>query len=78
MNANQAMNLLAENEIGSRNLFKGLHTQKPLQRYLHEFDKNAKYPVTEKLYERGFYLPSAISLTHKDVSRIVSVLKQLK
>ena len=77
LSANEAMVYLRENGVGTRNLFKGLHLQKPLQDYLISVDKKSKYPVTEKLYKKGFYLPSAITLTKKDISKIVQLLKNL-
>ncbi len=78
MNANDAMKFLKQNGIGTRNLFKGIHLQKPIQDYLLREDINAEYPVTEKLYKKGFYLPSGINLTNDDILRIVDKVKKFK
>lgn len=72
-----AMAHLKTRGIDTRNLFKGLHTQKPLQPHLMQTDKAAAFPVTEHLYARGFYLPSAVTLTRLDVATAVAALKEL-
>lgn len=78
MDACEAMKFLKEKGVGTRNLFKGLHLQTPLIPSLVKSDLDKKFPVTEKLYSRGFYLPSAINLTRDDVEGIVEILKDLK
>lgn len=77
MSAMEAMAYLSDRGIGTRNLFKGLHTQVPLQPHLLAADRSAGYPVTERLYKRGFYLPSAVNLTRADVIMVVDALKDL-
>ncbi len=77
MDAAAAMEHLKSHGIGTRNLFKGLHAQLPLQAHLIQSDKNADFPVTEYLYRRGFYLPSAVTLTFEEVSTVVEALKGL-
>ncbi len=76
MTAMSAMAYLGERGIGTRNLFKGLHTQVPLQPYLVHTDKH--FSVTERLYGRGFYVPSAVTLTKDNVMTVVDVLNELR
>ena len=75
LDAISAMEHLAKNGIGTRPLFKGLHLQKPLRKYLAGSDE--AFPVTERLYKRGFYLPSSINLTLDQVLCIVDRLEEL-
>ena len=78
MDARAAMNHLKTCGIETRNLFKGLHAQTPLQPYLTQVDREGSYPVSDHLYSRGFYLPSAVTLTREDVSTVVSALQGLR
>ena len=78
MDAMAAMAHLKERGFDTRNLFKGLHAQAPLQPHLAQADKDAAFPVSERLYARGFYLPSAVTLTRDDVQTVVAALKQLQ
>ena len=78
MDAMAAMGHLKARGIGTRNLFKGLHAQAPLQPHLLQVDKDAAFPVTEHLYARGFYVPSAVTLTRAGVATVVAALKELR
>jgi perosamine synthetase len=78
MDAMAAMAHLGSCGIGTRNLFKGLHAQGPLRPHLVQADRDAAFPVTEHLYARGFYVPSAVTLTREDVARVVTALKELR
>lgn len=77
MDAMAAMAHLGARGIGTRNLFKGLHAQAPLQPHLTAADRAAPFPVTERLYARGFYVPSAVTLTRDDVRSVVAALREL-
>lgn len=77
MDAMAAMAQLGARGIGTRNLFKGLHAQEPLQPHLVAADRAAAFPVTERLYARGFYLPSAVTLTRAQVASVVDALCEL-
>lgn len=78
MDAMAAMEHLKTRGIGTRNLFKGLHAQVPLQPHLVQADRDAAFPVTERLYARGFYVPSAVTLTREDVASVGAALKELR
>jgi len=76
INAKDAMAGLKELGIGTRPFFRGLHQQKALN------DKGLfigeSYPVTEKAFEYGFYLPSGMTLTEEQVEEVCeSVIKVL-
>ncbi len=78
MDAMAAMKHLGDQGIGTRNLFKGLHAQDPLLPHLVQADREAAFPVAEHLYARGFYVPSAVTLTREDVQTVVNALKELR
>jgi len=71
----EIVRLLKERGVDSRQLFKGLHLQKPLKRFLLKDQK--KLTVTEHLYEKGFYLPSSLKLTEKDIEFILDTLNDV-
>lgn len=75
MSAFQAMEYLRSRGIETRSMFKGLHLQKALTPYAE--NSNRSYAVTEHLYNRGFYLPSALSLSREKINFIVDALKGL-
>ncbi len=67
---------LKENKIDTRLLFTSMHRQKSLQKY--GCDCSGRYPVTDWLSGNGFYLPSASSLTEKQIKYICDVIKDFK
>ena len=73
--AQSAMAYLKTKGIGTRPFFKGLHLQEPLRDYREGSDSTFK--VTERLYKRGFYLPSGTTLTHLEVDEVVGALAEL-
>ena len=67
---------LKENGIDTRLLFNGMHKQKALIKY--GCDCSGDYPVTDKLSERGFYLPSGSGLTEEDIEKICNIIIDFK
>ena len=63
---------LARHGIETRTFFIPMH----LQPIYYEAFKGQRYPVAERLCQRGFYLPSASSLTAEQVRHIASVVDQ--
>lgn len=61
---------LAARGIETRNFFVPMH----LQPVHYERFKGQRFPVSEDLMQRGFYLPSATELTHDEVDYICTVL----
>ncbi len=74
-NAVQIMKRLGSLGVGTRPFFYPMH-QQPV------FNKqgmfvNEKYPVAERMAERGFYLPSGLALTHQQIEIVVDKLKSI-
>jgi perosamine synthetase len=66
---------LAKHGVGSRPFFYPMH-QQPVLRQLGLFE-NESHPISENLYKRGLYIPSGLSLTDSQITRVVSVLRTL-
>jgi perosamine synthetase len=64
---------LSNAQIGSRPFFCPMHQQPVLKRM--GLFYNQSYPVAEKLYKYGFYIPSGLSL---ESPQIDSVAKNIK
>jgi perosamine synthetase len=77
-NAERVMKLLSEKNIGTRPFFWSMHEQ-PVFQKLGLF-KGESYPVSERISRRGFYIPSGVSISEKDIdivsSSIVSVMNE--
>ena len=69
-NAMGMMAKLAQKEIGTRPFFCPLHMQPVLKRM--GFFSNENYPVAERLYERGFYIPSGLALRPEQMERVAA------
>lgn len=65
MGAREVMELLAGEGIGCRPFFYPMHLQPALKK-LGLFEGES-YPVSEWLYEKGFYVPSGLSLTEDQI-----------
>lgn len=73
--ARQAMRLLAEKGIGTRPFFWPMHEQPVLKRM--GFFSNVSCPVAERIARRGFYLPSGLALTTKEIIASANALKEI-
>lgn len=69
------MKKLAEKKIGSRPFFFPMHEQ-PVFHKMGLFI-NEKLPVSEKLARRGFYVPSGLAITDKQIEEVAATLKTL-
>lgn len=65
--------LLAENGIGSRTFFWGMHEQPVYQKK--GLFANESYPNAEYLARKGFYIPSGLALTEKQMNQVVIGVK---
>lgn len=74
MDAREMMYKLAQKNIGCRPFFYPMHLQ-PVFRKLGLFEREI-YPVAEKLGERGFYLPSGLTVTEEQREYIVEQVKR--
>ena len=72
MTRDQLRAYLANNGIETRTFFVPIHLQ-PI--YYHAF-KGQRYPIAERLCQRGFYLPSASSLTLPQFEYITAMVNQ--
>jgi perosamine synthetase len=73
--AKKVMNDLLKNGIGSRPFFYPMHQQPVLiKRGLFQ---DESYPVAEKLYQKGFYLPSGLALTEDQIIHVSKTLKKI-
>jgi len=63
---------LLENGVGSRPFFYPMHNQPVLKEY--KKYNNYKFPMSEKLSERGFYLPSGLGLSYSEIQKITGIL----
>lgn len=73
--AKEAMTRLAQKGIGCRPFFYPLHKQPVLQKM--GLSGNEEYPVSARLYERGFYIPSGLGLTNENQQKVIDEVKKL-
>jgi perosamine synthetase len=73
--ADEAMRRLAEKKIGTRPFFWPMHEQ-PV--YLREgMFRGEKYPNSERIARRGFYLPSGLALTDGQIERVSDAVHEV-
>ena len=79
INKNISEILLTEYQIETRPFFIGLHEQPAIIKYLknHNISDNEKYPVTDLISKRGFYLPSGFNLLEDEIKYICNSLKNI-
>ena len=73
MDARQAIKRMRERGVDCRHFFWPMHKQ-PVFRRLGLFD-GTNCPNAEKLAERGFYLPSGVSLTYEQAKTVAAALR---
>ena len=61
------MGKLEENEIETRPFFYPIHIMPP-------YKSDIKFPVAERISERGINLPSAVTLKEEDITKIVEII----
>ena len=74
-NAKQVMQEMADYKIGSRPFFYPMHKQ-PVFKKMGLF-LNDEHPNSEKLYQKGFYIPSGSALTKNQIIKVVKVLYKI-
>ena len=70
--AESIMLKMGENKIGTRPFFYPMHKQ-PIFREMGYFKEDV-HPNSEKLAERGFYVPGGLALTDEEISRVSETL----
>jgi perosamine synthetase len=73
--AGEAMRRLAAKGIGCRPFFFPLH-QQPVLRRMGLFTDDS-HPVAERLYRRGFYIPSGMALTDAQIDTVANAVKEI-
>ena len=68
------MRELAEDGVETRPFFVPMHLQPALKKY--GADCSGAFPVSERLSENGFYLPSGSSLTEGQINAVCASLKK--
>ncbi len=75
IDADQMIKLLSSKGIGARTFFWPMHKQ-PVFEKMGLF-KSETYPVSERIANKGFYIPSGLALTEEQIVRVSSVLKEV-
>lgn len=73
--AAEAMRRLGAEGIGTRPFFCPMHRQPVLQRM--GLFAGERHPVSERLYERGFYVPSGMALTDAQIEEVAAKIRQV-
>ena len=73
--AQDVMNYLTEHGVGVRPFFYPLHMQPVFKEQ--DMFKGEQYPNSEKLYKKGFYIPSGLGITDNEISIVASKVNQL-
>lgn len=73
--AESAMAKLAKAGVGTRPFFYPMHLQ-PVLKKMGLFNEG-DYPVSERLYRQGFYIPSGLGLTESQIFRVSEIVKQI-
>jgi perosamine synthetase len=74
-NADFVMRKMAEFGVGTRPFFYPMHLQPVFVK--HGLFKGEQYPVSERVAERGFYLPSGMALTEPEIISSATILKKV-
>jgi perosamine synthetase len=72
--AEQMMARLAQLNVGTRPFFWGMHEQ-PVLKKMGLF-AGERYPVTERIARRGFYVPSGLGISEDQQVRVVEAVRQ--
>ena len=73
--AKKFIEILKKEGIECRPFFCPMHLQ-PVFKRMNLF-KNEKFPVSENLFKRGFYIPSGIGTTKKEMKFVINKIKKI-
>ena len=73
--ANKIMKLLAEKNIATRPFFWSMHEQ-PVFKNLGLFNGES-YPVSERISRRGFYIPSGVAISMKQIEIVSASIAEV-
>ncbi len=71
----EMMKLLAEKGVGTRPFFYPMHMQPVFKK--RGWYTNENYPVSERIAEYGFYLPSGLGITNDEIKVVTEKLKSI-
>lgn len=74
-NAKEAMEKLAQKGIGCRPFFYSLNKQPVFQKM--GLTDSVDRPVADRLYARGFYIPSGLGLTDENMEQVVRMVRSI-
>ena len=74
-NAKTIMDRLSQMGVGNRPFFFPMHLQPVLKNY--GLFEGENYPVSENLYNNGFYIPSGLGISEEQIIRVSEVLKTI-
>lgn len=72
-NAHEAISILSQEGVGCRPFFYPLHKQPILLR--EGYFRDQELPISEHLYDKGFYIPSGLALTDRQQIKVVEKIK---
>jgi len=80
--ADTVMALLQARGIGTRPFFCPMNQQRPLLRHLkkeqvREVNGPSLFPIADRLYDQGFYLPGGLTLNDADLVRVADALREV-
>lgn len=75
LDAEEAMRRLGAKGIGTRPFFCPMHMQ-PVLRRMGLF-AGETYPASERLYARGFYIPSGLALTNEQIETVAATVREV-
>ena len=67
--------MLKQHGIDTRTYFIPLHTQPALKKM--GLFKNEKYPVSDDLSKKGFYLPSGLAITNSQIETVIKEINKI-
>lgn len=73
--ASEIMKRLGTKNIGTRSFFFPMHEQPVFHKM--ELFKNENYPVAERISKKGFYVPSGLALTERQMDEVVKIIKEV-
>jgi len=76
MSGADAMKRLAEHGVGCRPFFYPMH-QQPILHKMGAIAESDRCPVAERLYERGFYIPSGMALTEEQIRTVAAAVRRV-
>jgi len=71
-----AIKRLAAEGVGCRPFFYPMHLQPILQK-MGVVAQSERFPVSERLYERGFYIPSGLALTDEQIHTVAAAVRRV-